>query len=350
MQFASDNWAGAAPPIVEAMAEEAARADRAYGGSEREAAAAAIFAEVFEREVAVFFVATGSAANGLAFSPLARPGGAILCHRESHILKEEFGGVELLAGGARPVGVDGGLGRMDADALAAALAEFPPDSLRGGQPIALSITQQTEAGTAYPLAEITALTRLAAARGLPVHMDGARFANALVALGLAPAEMSWKAGIDLLSFGGTKNGTLGADALLVFDPALARDLPFAQKRAGHLFSKSRLIAAQFDAYLRDGLWLDLARHANGMADLLRAGLARSPHARAAWPTTGNQVFAVLRRSDVERLRAAGGVFYEWPAVHGADPRLQPDETIVRLVTSFSTHAAEAERFVTEIGG
>jgi threonine aldolase len=179
-------------------------------------------------------------------------------------------------------------------------------------------------------------------------MDGARFANALAHLGVTPAEMSWKAGIDLLSFGGTKNGCLGAEALIVFDPEKAEDLPYLRKRAGQLFSKSRLIAAQFDAYLRDGLWLDLARHANSMADRLRSGLAQSGQAREAWPTQGNEVFAVLRRADAERLRRAGATFHDWTPPRGSGVALGPDERLVRFVASFATSEAEVERFLAEL--
>jgi threonine aldolase len=179
-------------------------------------------------------------------------------------------------------------------------------------------------------------------------MDGARFANALVKLGVSPAEMTWKAGIDVLSFGGTKNGCLAAEAVVFFRPEMARDMPFLRKRAGHLFSKSRFVAAQFQAYLDDGLWLRLARHANNLADRLRAGIDAARNARLAWTSDGNEVFAVLREHDAERLRRAGGFFYDWPEPQGMVVGLKPGERIVRLVTSFATQPQEVERFLSDL--
>jgi threonine aldolase len=344
MQFASDNWAGAAPEIVEAVAREAARFGEAYGASTLDRAVERRFSEVFEREVAVFFVATGSAANALALASVSKPAGAVFCHSESHILEDEIGGVEFLAGGARVIGIDGALGKLDRDALKETMARFEPGSVRTGQPMAVSITQQTEAGAAYSLDEIREIAAIARERDLPLHMDGARFANALVQLGVSPAEMSWKAGVDILSFGGTKNGCMAAEAVLFFEPATAKDMPYLRKRAGHLFSKSRLVAAQFDAYFRDDLWLRLARHSNAMADRLRAGLAAAPNAREAWPTLGNEVFAVLKHRDAARLREAGASFYEWPAPHWA-AGLEPDTRIVRLVTASSIQSDDVDRFL-----
>ena len=277
MFFASDNWAGAAPAIVDAVTREAAAYGNAYGDSAIDRAVDARFNEIFEREVAVFLVGTGSAANGLALASVGRPGGVVFCHRDSHILEDECGGVEFLAV-ARLLGVDGRAGKLEPDGLSAALARFP-GFVHSGQRMAISITQQTEAGTVYSPRKFARSPSLARQHALPLHMDGARFANALAHLGVSPAEMTWKAGVDILSFGGTKNGCIGAEALVFFDPEKAREAPYLRKRAGQLFSKSRFIAAQFDAYFRDGLWLELARHANAMADRLRQGISR--HAAGA---------------------------------------------------------------------
>jgi threonine aldolase len=304
---------------------------------------------VFEREVAVFFVATGTAANALALASVSKPAGAVFCHSDSHILEDEIGGVEFLAGGARVIGIDGALGKLDRDALKQTLARFEPGSVRTGQPMAVSITQQTEAGAAYSLDEIRESAAIAHERDLPLHMDGARFANALIQLGVSPAAMSWRSGVDILSFGGTKNGCLAAEAVVFFEPATAKEMPYLRKRAGHLFSKSRLVAAQFDAYFRDDLWLRLARQSNAMADRLRAGLAAAPNAREAWPTLGNEVFAVLKKRDAARLREAGASFYEWPAPRWA-AGLEPDERIVRLVSAFSTQPDDVDRFLTVLAG
>jgi threonine aldolase len=348
MMFASDNWAGAAPEIVEAISREAGRFGNAYGASPIDKAVEARLNEIFEREVAVFFVATGTAANALALASVNRPGGVVFCHAASHIIEDECGGVEYLTGGARLIGVDGAAGKLDLPALASAMGRFAPGLVHSGQSMAVSITQMTEAGTVYTPAEIRAISDLAVERQLPLHMDGARFANALVALGVSPAEMTWKAGVDILSFGGTKNGCMGAEALIFFDPQRALDAPYLRKRAGQLFSKSRFIAAQFDAYLRDGLWLELARHANAMADRLRSGLAASSNAREAWPTQGNEVFAILASPDVDRLHEGGAVFYDWPEPHGAGLQLAADEVLVRLVTSFATTPDEVDGFVHHI--
>jgi threonine aldolase len=345
MFFASDNWAGAAPEIVEAVAREASRFGTAYGESEIDRAVEKKFADIFEREVAVFFVATGSAANGLALASVNRPGGVVFCHQNSHILEDECGGVEYLTGGARLAGVEGHAGRIDPQRLAAAIGRFPPGFVHAGQSMAVSITQTSEAGTVYGIDQIRAVSAIAREHGLPLHMDGARFANALSHLVVSPAEMTWKAGVDVLSFGGTKNGCIGAEALVFFDPAKAAEAPYLRKRAGQLFSKARFIAAQFDAYFRDGLWLHMARHANSMATRLKAGLAASGRAREAWPTQGNEVFVVLRRSDVERLRGAGAAFHDWAVPHGAALDLAADETLVRLVTSFVTAQDEIGGFL-----
>jgi threonine aldolase len=350
MQFASDNWAGAPPQIVEAIVAEAARSAAAYGGSPLDQAVAKRFCEIFERDVAVYFVATGSAANALALATVSRPAGVVFCHADSHIVEDEVGGVEFLAGGARVVAVEGPLAKLDPAALSRTIARFPPGSVRTGQPMAVSITQQTELGTAYGVDEIRAIAEVAKARDLPLHMDGARFANALAQSNASPAEMTWKAGVDILSFGATKNGCIAAEALVFFHPDMARDMPFLRKRSGHLFSKARFVAAQFDAYLRDGLWLDLARHANAMADRLRAGLARSAQAREAWATGGNEVFAVLKRADAARLREAGAAFHDWPQpLGGGSAEVGEDETIVRLVTAFSTQADEVDALLAALG-
>ncbi len=348
MQFASDNWTGVAPAVIDAVVREAARSGASYGASEIDQAVEARFAEIFEHEVAVFFVATGSAANALALAAVSRPAGGVFAHAESHVVEDEIGGVEFLAGGARVIPVEGPLGKLDPAALKMAVARFVPGSVRTGQPIAVTITQQTEMGTVYSADEIHAIAAIAKQADMPLHMDGARFAYALAQLGITPAEMTWKAGIDILSFGATKNGCIAAEALVFFDAGLAKDMPFVRKRAGHLFSKSRFVAAQFDAYFRDGLWLDLARHANAMGDRLRAGLVAASNAREAWPTHGNEVFSVMRRADADRLQRGGATFYDWPEPHGAALGLRENEAIFRLVTAFSTRPEDVDAFLTHL--
>ncbi len=350
MQFASDNWTGAAPEVIDAVVREAARSGAAYGASEMDRAAMARFAEFFEHEVAVFFVATGSAANALALAAVSKPAGAVFAHHESHVVEDEIGGVEFFADGARIIPVEGPLGKIDPAALTKALKRFVPGEVRTGQPVAVTITQQTELGTTYSPGEVAALAGIAGSRDMALHMDGARFAYALAQLGASPAEATWKAGVDILSFGATKNGCMAAEALVFFDTALAKQMEFIRKRAGHLFSKSRFVAAQFDAYLRDGLWLKLARHANAMADRLRAGLAAAPNAREAWATHGNEIFAVFRKVDAERLKKAGAAFYEWPEPHGLSVGLAGDEAIFRLVTAFATKPEDVDAFLAALRG
>jgi threonine aldolase len=347
MHFASDNWAGAAPQIVEAVAREAGRFGKAYGDSDIDHAVAARFAEIFEHEVAVFFVATGSAANGLSMTALNRPGGMVFCHRDSHLFEGECGAVEYLTGGARLIGIDGADGRMDVAALKRAMAGLTPGPDHVGQGMAVSVTQQTEAGTLYPLDTIREIASIARAAGLPLHMDGARFANALVRTNVSPAEMTWRAGVDVMSFGATKNGCIAAEAVVFFNTGLARDMAYVRKRAGHVFSKARFVAAQFDAYLSDGLWLGLARHANAMADRLREGIGTSTRAREAWATSGNEIFVALQAREAERLRAAGAVFHDWDRAGSA--KLGAGEQVIRLVTAFSTQEAEVDAFLHALG-
>ena len=349
MYFASDNGAGAAQPIVDAIVREAARFGKAYGESPLDQAVEARFSEIFERNVAVLFVATGTAANALALASVNKPGGAVFCHRESHIAEDECGAVEFFTGGARLFLIDGAAGKIDPGGLSAAIGRFTPGVVHSGQPMALSVSQLTEAGGIYTIQELRELTDIARRHRLPVHMDGARFANALVHLGVSPAEATWKSGVDILSFGGTKNGCIGAEAVVVFDPERARELPYLRKRAGHLFSKSRFVAAQFEAYLRDDLWLELARHANAMAKRLREGICASGRAQEAWPTDGNETFVVIKEGDVARLRAAGAVFYDWTPPHCAGLLLQKDEMLIRLVTSFATTADQVDEFIAKLG-
>jgi threonine aldolase len=348
MNFASDNWAGAHSRIVEAVAAEAGRFGAAYGAAETDRRAAARFSEIFETAVSVFPVATGTAANALSMAAVARPGGFVFCHRESHSVEDECGAVEHLTGGARLYKLDGPVGKIAAADVATAVAAFDPAFVHGGRPMAVSITQATEAGGVYTVTEIEAIAAAAHAAGLPLHMDGARFANALVAIDAAPAEMTWRAGVDILSFGGTKNGCIGADAIVVFDASRALDLPWLRMRTAHNFSKARFVSAQFEAYFADGLWLRMAGHARVMADLLRAGLDASPHARQAWPTESNEVFAVLRRTEIASLREKGASLYDWHTPHGADLGLTPDEGLVRLVTSFATERSEVDAFLAHV--
>ncbi|MFB2550179.1 threonine aldolase family protein [Ensifer soli] len=343
MIFSSDNWAGADPVIAERLAAAASGYQPAYGTGPLDRKVEATFSEIFEREVAIFFVGTGTAANSLALASVNRPGGQVFCHREAHVAVDECGAPEFFSTGSRLVGIDGAFGRMDPAALDAAARRAAAGSVHNGQAMAITLTQATEAGTTYTLDDIATIGAIARDHGLPLHMDGARFANALVHLGTTPAEMTWKRGVDLLSFGATKNGCWCAEALVVFDPAKAAPLHYLRKRSAQLFSKSRFIAAQFDAYFEDGRWLRLAAHANAMAARLADGIAAADAARLAWPTGSNEVFAILSQAAAEGLRARGAVFYDWPAPHGVV--IGADEVMIRLVTSFAMQPADVDAFI-----
>jgi threonine aldolase len=345
MHFASDNWSGAHPKIAASLTRHASGFASAYGTSDLDKAVEDRFSEIFEREVAVFFVATGTAANSLALASVARAGGVSFCHADAHVNADEGGAPEFLTGATRLFGVEGAEGRIDPTALSAAIARFEPPTPHHGRAMAVTVTQATEVGTVYSLDELDRIAAVAKSRDLPLHMDGARFANALVALDASPAEMTWKRGIDMLSFGGTKNGCWCAEAIVFFDPEMAADMPFIRKRSAQLFSKSRFISAQLEAYLDGELWLDLARHSNAMADRLRTGLAAKNTARLAWDTTANEVFVVIEKSAADRAREKGARFHPWQPPHGWLPLPKENETLIRLVTSFATTEDEVDQFI-----
>jgi threonine aldolase len=344
MDFASDNAVGASRPVLDALLAANAGPSPAYGADSWTKAAEARLGELFERPVAAFLVATGTASNALALGAICPPWGAAFCHEDAHVIDDECGAPEMATGGAKLVGVAGEGGKLTPEALSQTLARFPHGLVKQVQAAAVSLSQATECGTVYTPAEIAALAERAHAHCCRVHMDGARFANALVSLGCTPAEMTWRAGVDVLSFGLTKNGALACEAVVFFDPALAEAFPYQRKRAGHTLSKGRLLGAQLCAMLENGHWLENARHANAMAQRLRAGLIAAG-ARAPWPTQANEVFAMLPRRADAALKAAGARYYDWGArslLQGAGPGA--DEVYVRLVASYATTAEEVDRF------
>ncbi len=349
MNFASDNWAGVHPKIAHHLSEEAEGIAAAYGDSKLDKRIEHTFNQLFERDVAVFFVATGTAANSLALASVNRPGGVSFCHREAHMIEDECGAPEFFTHGARLVPVDGENGKIDAEKLKSEIGRFPPEFIHAGQPMAISITQATEIGTVYQVKDIEAISAIAKSYGLPLHMDGARFTNALVTLNRTPAEMTWKAGIDIVSFGATKNGCWCAEALVFMDPNMAKDLPFIRKRAAQLFSKTRFIACQFEAYFNNDLWIDMAGHANTMAKRLVDGIAVSSNARLAWHVETNEVFCILDRSTATRLKQQGALFHEWNPPHAKQNKIADNEVLIRLVTSFSTEANQVDRFIELLG-
>ena len=343
MIFSSDNWAGAHPAIAANLTLHAAGFAAAYGNSDLDRNVAKTFSEIFERNVSVFFVGTGTAANSLSMTACARPGGVAFCHEEAHMIADECGAPEYFSGGARLCPVPGANGKMDPAALAAAIDRYPAEFLHAGQPMAVSLTQASEIGTAYSLGEIDAVAAVCRGHGLPLHMDGARFANALVALGTTPAEMTWKRGVGIVSFGGTKNGCWCAEAIVVLDPDLAREMPFLHKRAAQLFSKSRFVAAQFEAYFADDLWLETARHANAMAQRLAALFRESGRTRLAWEPDANEVFAILPKALIAQLQDKDVRFHEWTRPRSFAGEIAQEEALCRFVASFATTGEDIER-------
>jgi threonine aldolase len=347
VRFASDNWAGASEPVLAALVAAARSGGPAYGADDITRRVDARFAEVFEHEVRVFLVGSGTAANTLALSSYARPGGIVLAHADAHIHVDETGATEFFGGGTKILAIPAESGKLRPELISAALARVPEGGEpHRGQPTALSITQITEFGAVYQPDEIAALAEVARSRALALHMDGARFANAVAALGVAPADLTWRAGVDVLSFGGTKNGCIAAEAVVFFTPSHARDAGFIRQRAGHGFSKNWFIAAQFDAYLKDDHWLELAGHANAMGARLASALARSPHTRLAFEPEANEVFVHLTRKADEALREVGASYYpSAPAGAGLAGRPDDDDVLVRLVTSWQTRQEEIDRFI-----
>lgn len=341
MNFSSDNAAGAHPRIVEAVARAAAAGPfPAYGADPITANVEKRIGEMFEHEVAVFLVATGTAANALALSALTPPWGGVLCAAEAHVEVDECGAVEAISG-ARVIPVATPDGRLTRAALEARLAPIRIGDQHHVQPAAVSITQATEAGTVYAPHQVGAVGDFCRDHGLHLHMDGARFANALVSVGCSPAELTWKAGVDVLSFGATKNGALAAEAVVFFKTDLAGDFLYRRKRAGHLFSKMRFLSAQMETYLEDGLWLDNARHANDLATRLAFGLVDIPGVELEYPVEANELFVRLPALVADALFAAGFHFYPW----GAPPPDAQSPGLFRFVTAFDSDPAAVDALI-----
>jgi threonine aldolase len=329
--FRSDNDAGAAPQILRALSACAEGPARPYGADEWTQRAQAQLARVFERDVGVLLVGTGTAANALSLAALTPPWGAVLCHRQAHIHVDECAAPEFYTGGAKLVPSASAGSKLDPAVLTAELAHGRGD-VHAVQPCAVSITQSTEDGQVYSAAEVAAIGAACRAAGAKLHMDGARFANALVASGASAADITWRAGVDILSFGATKNGALNAEAIIVFDEALLAKLPYLRKRGGHLTSKMRFLAAQMHAYLEQDLWLHHARHANAMALRLATGLSALPGVELVVPAVTNVLFVKLPQTLADDLNQRGFDFYR--------DRWGPG--VARLVTSFQTTAEQVD--------
>jgi threonine aldolase len=339
MNFASDNWTGPTDAVAAAIARHSAGYAPAYGEDPLTKSVTATFSALFERAVEVFFVASGTAANTLSMTALARPSGLVFSTPEAHMMNDEFNAPEFFTG-MKLVPVASEAGLMRPEALRAALAALPPGHT--GPPTALTLTNASEYGTVYEPGRVAELAAIAKAAGMAVHVDGARFANAVAALGATPADLTWRAGVDLMSFGGTKNGCWAAEAVVVFEPGRWPDLDNLRQRAGHGLSKQRFIAAQYEGYFADGGWLRTAAHANAMAGRLSTGIARSNAARLDWQGTANELFPVMAPDKLAELRAAGAIFHDWETL--ADGQVR-----IRLVTSFLTTPEDVDRFLEGLG-
>jgi threonine aldolase len=315
MRFLSDNTASVCPEIMAALAQANVATDKAYDGDPWSQRLNAVFSDFFETQVEVYAVSTGTAANSLALSVVCPPFGAVLCHREAHIEVDECGAPEFYTGGAKLILCEGAGAKVTPESAAVALAPMRGD-VHQVQPRVLSITQATELGRSYTAAEVAALSAFAKQHGLSLHMDGARFANALVHLGCTPADITWRAGVDVLSFGATKNGALAAEAVVFFKPGLAGEFGYRRKRGGHLLSKGRYLAAQLLAYVETGVWHRNARAANAGA----AAIAHAAAARLLHPCEANEVFVKFAPGEAEALRAQGFCFYDWGDAGSGDAR------------------------------
>jgi threonine aldolase len=338
MNFTSDNCYGAAAEVIDAFQTANDGAAPSYGEDKLTARLNARMAELFEHDVAMFPVVTGTAANALALATLTPPHGAIVCHPEAHIVADECGAPEFFSNGARLVLAEGGDGKLTPAAIKQALKRLQIGLVHHVQPAAVSITQATECGTCYGLEEIFAISGLAKSRGLKLHMDGARFANALAYLGCSPADATWRAGVDVLSFGGTKNGAFCAEAVVFFDHALVRDFEYRRKRSGHLVSKMRFVSAQLLALIEGDIWLRNARRSNALAQTLAKGLRDIEGVEFAYPIDANSLFVRLPDKTVARLRDAGADFLDWGPSEGG-------RTLIRLVCSFATPEADVDGFI-----
>jgi threonine aldolase len=349
MYFASDNSGPVAPEVMAALSRANEGYAMPYGDDEIMVRVTKRLREIFEApEAVVYLVTTGSAANALLLATLTKPWQAVFCHRVSHVEEDECGASEFFTGGAKLVLLDGEAAKIDPDGLAETLRVTADKGVHGVQRGPLSITQATELGTIYSLEEIRALTALAKGYDLPCHMDGARFANALVTLGCTPAEMTWKAGIDVVSFGGTKNGLMGVEAVIFFDPRHAWEFELRRKRGAHLLSKHRYLSAQMEAYLANDLWLKLAGKANAAAAKLEAGILGVDGGMMQYQRQANMLFAGWPRAGHRRARAAGAAYYLWPFSQAAEG---PENEVLtaRLVCNWATTDEDIGRFLELIG-
>ncbi len=341
MDFSSDTSAPAHPSVIEALARVNTGMEGSYGNDSVTARVRTLIAQTFETDdFDMWMCASGTASNALALSLLCPPTGAILCHAEAHIERDERGAPEFFTGGGKLVSLSGDAARIDEQALRDALASIDRSFVHETPPHVLSLTNLTESGTAYPAEQIKHYAALAHEADLTVHLDGARFGNALASTGATPAQMSWQAGVDVLTFGLTKTGAIGCEIILLFGKSRAKfaELQARAKRSGHMPPKMRFLAAQAEAMLRDGLWLTLAQTANTQATRLANALCAQPNVALRYPVDGNEVFISLPDPFADKLQKAGAKFYPWPG------------NCYRFVCAWSTTDAEMDALVEAVAG
>ncbi len=343
MQFASDNTGPVHPKVMDAVLKSNNGYAMGYGADALMEDVRSQLRHLFETpEAAVHLVVNGTTANALLLATLAQPWDTIFCADVAHVEEDEGNAPEFFTGGAKLTLVPTTNGKMTPEALRTAITSQGNRGVHGPQRGPVTITQATETGSVYTLSEIKALTDVAKEFGLKTHLDGARFANACAALGCTAAQMSTDAGIDAISFGGTKNGLMGVEACIMFDPALSWEFELRRKRAGHLLSKHRYLSAQMQPYLTDDLWLDMASSANARSTQLRSGLHKTNIAQIEGDPTSNLFFATLPRASHQTLMAQGAVYYKWGDVETGPA----DEMIrARFVTNWSTTEAEVDQFL-----
>ncbi|MDJ0627960.1 MAG: low specificity L-threonine aldolase [Rhodobacter sp.] len=350
MNFASDNASPAHPKVMDALQKANEGFAPSYGADPIMGEVRDCIREIFEApEAAVYLVSTGSTANALSLATFCPPWGAVYCHEHAHIEVDECGAPEFYTGGSKLVLLDGNHAKIDPADLNAKLQGAAPVGVHNVQRGMVSITNVTEFGAVYTVAEIAGLAAIAKDWDLPVHLDGARFANALVATNASPAEMTWKAGVDVLSFGGTKNGLMAVEAVVIFDPAKAWEFELRRKRGGHLFSKHRFLSAQMQAYLQDDLWLTMARDANAAGKRLAEGLAGIPDASLMHPADANMIFAQMPRGRHQAAFDGGATYYFMPMNATLDGPPE-DQLGARLVCSWCTTPEDIDRYLELISG
>lgn len=336
VKFASDNVAGACPEVLDALMKANEGDSAPYGNDDYSKVLQEKFSEIFQKEVIVYPTASGTAANALALSTMTPVFGNIYCHKLAHINTDECGAPEFYTGGAKLIPLTGINGKITPEELEKNISGT--GIVHHTQPSSVSITQVCETGEVYELDEIKKIADVAHKHKLNMHMDGARFANALVALNCTPAEMTWKSGIDVLSFGATKNGCIAAEAIIFFKPELVGNISFLMKRAGHLLSKMRFVSAQLDAYISNDVWLKNAKQANEMGKKLSDGLVKHNSIKLAYPTQANEVFAKFPREMIEHLNSLGYKMNED----------ELDGQAVRLVAAWNTQNSDVESFLESI--